>query len=106
MVAFEQIWMMIELCIRIRQPEGSGKSIQTGRTTVIVIEALFFTSIVIASVYFLAAVNPTEDKDRKLQFFRKMGLFFATLFGALFVILAFVVCLLIRSLWVRNKQVK
>ena len=102
MVAFEQIWMMTELSLRIRQSESLEKRIRLGRIVVLLIDALFFTSIIGVCIYFLAAVETEEDR---LQYSKNTGLFFAILFGVLFFALAFSVMFLIRLLWLRNKQV-
>ena len=93
----------MELSLRILQSAHFERSIQRGRISVIFIDVLFFTSMVSACIYSLVGI---ETNDAQIQYFSNMGIFFACLFGVLFITLAISVIILIRLLWRKNKQVQ
>ena len=70
---------------------------------VLIIDALFLTSMVTVCVYAKVGIESDEVRNK---YFTLTYYFNACLFGILFIALALAVIFLIRLLWRRNKQVQ
>lgn len=98
MVGIEQIWMMIELSIRLKQGRDLEKKIKIGRVTAAVFNICLLSAFIIVNSLILVG---TIDNERS---FRALAKFLSWLYGVLFIGLSISVGILIKAMMDRNKE--